>query len=63
MDQEPSQHEPGKVVLFEFADFYCSHCHMFERVVGIKNLKRNLATNWKSAWSDFPSYPATSDSF
>lgn len=30
---EPSLHSPGKVLLLEFADFYCPHCHLFERVV------------------------------
>ncbi len=30
---ERSLHTPGKVLLLEFADFYCSHCHLFERVV------------------------------
>ncbi len=33
---EPSMHKPGKVILLEFADFYCPHCHMFERVVVTK---------------------------
>lgn len=33
---QPSRHQPGKVILFEFADFYCPHCHMFERVVASK---------------------------
>lgn len=27
---EPSTHQPGKVKLIEFADFYCPHCHRFE---------------------------------
>lgn len=29
--KEPSTHQPGKVKLIEFADFYCPHCHMFEQ--------------------------------
>ena len=29
--KEPSTHQPGKVKLTEFADFYCPHCHMFEQ--------------------------------
>ncbi|MBM4120983.1 MAG: disulfide bond formation protein DsbA [Nitrospira sp.] len=28
--KEPSTHQPGKVKLTEFADFYCPHCHRFE---------------------------------
>ncbi len=27
----PSTHTPGKVKVTEFADFFCPHCHMFER--------------------------------
>ena len=30
---ERSLHTPGKVLLLEFADFYCPHCHLFEKVV------------------------------
>ena len=36
---EPSLHTPGKVLLLEFADFYCPHCHLFERVVTSKLTK------------------------
>jgi thiol:disulfide interchange protein DsbA len=28
---EPSTHQPGKVEMTEFADFYCPHCHLFEQ--------------------------------
>ena len=28
--EEPEIHTNGKVVLLEFADFYCPHCHMFD---------------------------------
>lgn len=28
--EEASTHQPGKVKLVEFADFYCPHCHHFE---------------------------------
>lgn len=31
--KEPSTHEPGKVKLTEFADFYCPHCHAFEQAL------------------------------
>ncbi len=30
---EHSLHTPGKVLLLEFADFYCPHCHLFEKAV------------------------------
>ena len=36
---EPSLHTPGKVLLLEFADFYCPHCHLFEKVVTSKLTK------------------------
>lgn len=29
--KEPSTHQPGRVKLTEFADFYCPHCHRFEQ--------------------------------
>jgi thiol:disulfide interchange protein DsbA len=56
MDQEPSQHEAGKVILFEFADFYCSHCHMFERVVGTK-LKNEFGDKLEIRMVGFPVIP------
>jgi thiol:disulfide interchange protein DsbA len=31
--KEPSTHQPGKVKLTEFADFYCPHCHAFEQAL------------------------------
>jgi thiol:disulfide interchange protein DsbA len=30
LKDEPSTHQPGKVQLIEFADFYCPHCHRFD---------------------------------
>ena len=30
LTDEPSTHQPGKVKVVEFADFYCPHCHHFE---------------------------------
>lgn len=30
LKDEPSTHQPGKVKIVEFADFYCPHCHYFE---------------------------------
>jgi protein dithiol oxidoreductase (disulfide-forming) len=56
MEQEPSLHEPGKVILFEFADFYCSHCHMFERVVGDK-LKKEFGDKLEIRLVGFPVIP------
>lgn len=56
MEQEPSQHESGKVILFEFADFYCSHCHMFERVVGTK-LQKEFGDKLEIRMIGFPVIP------
>ncbi len=56
MEQEPSQHEAGKVILFEFADFYCPHCHMFERVVGTK-LKQEFGDKLDIRMIGFPVMP------
>ena len=30
LKDELSTHQPGKVKLVEFADFYCPHCHRFD---------------------------------
>ena len=30
LKDERSTHQPGKVKLVEFADFYCTHCHHFD---------------------------------
>jgi thiol:disulfide interchange protein DsbA len=56
MEEEPSRHEAGKVILFEFADFYCSHCHMFERVVGTK-LKKEFGDKLEVRMVGFPVIP------
>ncbi len=33
LHDESSLHSDGKVLLVEFADFYCPHCHLFDRTV------------------------------
>ena len=50
---EPSLHQPGKVILLEFADFYCPHCHMFEKVV-VKKLKREFGDQLEDRLVGFP---------
>lgn len=50
---EPSQHHAGKVILFEFADFYCPHCHMFERVV-VTKLKKEFGDKLETRLIGFP---------
>ena len=33
LSSESSLHGHGKVLLVEFVDFYCPHCHLFDRIV------------------------------
>ena len=56
MEGEPSLHEPGKVILFEFADFYCPHCHMFDRIV-ITKLQKEFGDNFEVRMIGFPVMP------
>ncbi len=53
---EPSKHEKGKVILFEFADFYCPHCHMFERIV-VTKLKEEFGDQLEARLIGFPVMP------
>jgi thiol:disulfide interchange protein DsbA len=56
MEGEPSLHETGKVILLEFADFYCPHCHMFERVV-VTKLQKEFGDTFESRMIGFPVMP------
>ncbi len=56
MEGEPSLHESGKVILLEFADFYCPHCHMFERVV-VTKLQNEFGEKFESRMIGFPVMP------
>ena len=56
MEGEPSLHESGKVILFEFADFYCPHCHMFERVV-VTKLQKEFGDEFEARMIGFPVMP------
>jgi len=56
MEGEPSLHESGRVILFEFADFYCPHCHMFERVV-VTKLEQEFRDKFESRMIGFPVMP------
>ena len=56
MEGEPSLHEPRKVILLEFADFYCPHCHMFERVV-VTKLQQEFGDQFESRMIGFPVMP------
>lgn len=50
---EPPIQTPGKVVLLEFADFYCPHCHLFERTVATK-LKKEFGDRLEVRMVGFP---------
>ncbi len=56
MEGEASLHESGKVILFEFADFYCPHCHMFERVV-VTKLQKEFGNKFEARLIGFPVMP------
>ena len=56
MEGEPSLHELGKVILFEFADFYCPHCHMFDRIV-ITKLQKEFGDKFEVQMIGFPVMP------
>jgi len=51
--EEPEIHTEGKVVLLEFADFYCPHCHMFEDQVG-STLKKEFGDRLEIRMIGFP---------
>ena len=50
---ERSLHTPGKVLLLEFADFYCPHCHLFEKVV-TSQLKKEFGDRLEVRLVGFP---------
>ena len=56
IEGEPSLHESGKVILLEFADFYCPHCHMFERVV-VRKLQEEFGEKFETRMIGFPVMP------
>ena len=51
--KEPEIHPKGRVVLLEFADFYCPHCHMFENEIGSK-LKKEFGRSLEIRMIGFP---------
>ncbi len=51
--EEPEIHTKGKVVLLEFADFYCPHCHMFESEVATQ-LKKEFGDRLEIRMVGFP---------
>ena len=54
--KEPSTHQPGKVKLTEFADFYCPHCHMFEQSA-LPILEKEFGSKVEVTMVGFPIIP------
>lgn len=53
---EPSTHQPGKVKVIEFADFYCPHCHHFEET-GVPLLLKEFGNKVEVTMIGFPVIP------
>ena len=53
LKDEPSTHQPGKVKVTEFADFYCPHCHHFEET-GLPLLVKEFGNKMEVTMVGFP---------
>lgn len=53
LKDEPSTHQPGKVKLVEFADFYCPHCHHFDGE-GLPILEKEFGNKLETMMVGFP---------
>jgi len=53
LKDEPSTHQPGKVKVVEFADFYCPHCHHFEET-GVPLLLKEFGNKVDVTMVGFP---------
>ncbi len=53
LKDEPSTHQPGKVKVIEFADFYCPHCHHFEET-GLPLLVKEFGNRLEVTMVGFP---------
>jgi thiol:disulfide interchange protein DsbA len=56
LKDEPSTHQPGKVKIIEFADFYCPHCHHFEET-GVTLLQKEFGDKVEITMVGFPVIP------
>src|SRR6476619_5790313 len=56
LKDEPSTHQPGKVKIVEFADFYCPHCHHFEET-GVPLLLKEFGNKVEVTMVGFPVIP------
>ena len=53
LKDEASTHQPGKVKLVEFADFYCPHCHHFDGE-GLPLLEKEFGKKLETTMVGFP---------
>jgi len=53
LKDERSTHQPGKVKLVEFADFYCPHCHHFDGE-GLSILEKEFGKKLETTMVGFP---------
>src|SRR5215510_4085204 len=53
LKDEASTHQPGKVKLVEFADFYCPHCHHFDGE-GLPILEKEFGKKLDTTMVGFP---------
>ena len=53
LKDEPSTHQPGKVKLVEFADFYCPHCHRFDGE-GLSILEKEFGKRLEATMVGYP---------
>jgi thiol:disulfide interchange protein DsbA len=53
LKEERSTHQPGKVKLVEFADFYCPHCHHFDGE-GLPILEKEFGKKLDTTMVGFP---------
>ena len=53
LKDETSTHQPGKVKVIEFADFYCPHCHHFEET-GVPLLVKEFGNRVEVTMVGFP---------
>lgn len=56
LKDETSTHQPGKVKVVEFADFYCPHCHHFEET-GVPLLVKEFGNRVEVTMVGFPVIP------
>ncbi len=56
LKDETSVHQPGKVKIIEFADFYCPHCHHFEET-GVPLLMKEFGNRIEVTMVGFPVIP------